>query len=290
MKKNKPVKILVLGANGKLGRVVYSYLSLQKGVMTFGTYRKIDTQKNIFKLEVKDFKKDIKIILNEIGNIDYAINCIATLSENASRKELTFVNSIFPKKLSELAEKNNFFLIHISTDGVFSANSKGVSELSMPHPDTFYGKSKLLGEPKSKNSITLRTSLIGFDPDKKMGLLEWVINNKKIKGFINQKWSGATVLQIAKFIDISIKNNYFKSIRKKTSIIHFAPLGPISKYQLLNDFINVFKITKQIEKEKAQQITRYLTSIFIDADILKLYTSNTKKVLTELVEFEKNIK
>lgn len=290
MQKNKAIKVLVIGANGKLGRAVYKYLLLQKGLLVFGTYRNVHNQSDIFKLEVNNFKKDIKIILNSIGNIDYVINCIAVLSENSPHKELNLTNTIFPKILADLAKINNFFLIHISTDGVFSANSKKVSELSMPCPDTFYGASKLLGEPKSKNVITLRTSVIGFNPEKKTGLLEWVVNSNEIKGFTNQKWAGATVLQIAKFIDRSIKNNYFKAIRKKTSVIHFAPLGPLSKYQLLKDFICVLKNTKQIKKENGQRITRFLTSVFIDANTLKLYTSNTKKALKELVEFEKNIK
>lgn len=281
--KNRSRQVLVLGATGMLGRTVYQYLLIHKKNIQ-GTSRDLKN-KNLIYL---NFKKSADLEnLFENKSFSFVINCVGAL-RGSSNEKLELLNIIFPKALLILSRKYNFKIINISTDAVFSSIAGEVYEQSIPNPNDLYGKSKLKGE-LSKNTINIRTSILGFDPIEHKGLLEFMLRNKskKISGFTDKKWSGSTTLQLAKFMKWLLSGNNFNNLLKKTQIIHFAPIGPVTRYEILKTFSKLTNHTKVIKSSTEKQ-TRILKTIYFDEIKLKKYTKSLGKALKELIEYDKD--
>lgn len=280
---NENKTILILGNSGMLGRVVTSFFAKKTNFITLTAGRNASAT---YFLSVDTASKDFEKIL-EKSKVDYIINCIAE-TKSSNKKELEKINSKFPKLLSQIAEKNKIQVLHVSTDGVFGINMKNASEKTLPKPSNEYGRSKLEGEMKSAYWLNIRTSLIGFSPNKQNGLLEYANNAKKnIKGFINQLWTGATVLQLAEFLSWIIEKDMFKKLRNRTFVIHFAPLGPVNKYEILKEYVLVKKLPISVEKIKGPQIQRTLISTL--SHELPKNIDSLHDALEKLVVFDKNI-
>ncbi|MDP2585883.1 MAG: sugar nucleotide-binding protein [Candidatus Levybacteria bacterium] len=281
--KNSSRQVLVLGATGMLGRIVYQYLLKHKRYIQ-GTSRNL-ANKNFIYL---NFKKSSDLeTLFENKSFSFVINCIGAL-RGSSNEKLKLLNIILPKALLMLSRKYNFKIINISTDAVFSNTAGEVYEQSIPNPNDLYGKSKFKGE-LSSNTINIRTSILGFDPIEHKGFLEFMLLNKskEISGFIDTKWSGSTTLQLAKFIELLILENNFSNLLAKTNIVHFAPLGPITKYKILKTFSKLINYVKIIKSNGPKQ-TRILKTTYIEEIKLKKHTKFLEKALRELIEYDKD--
>lgn len=281
--KNRSLQVLVLGTTGMLGRTVYQYLLKHKKNIQ-GTSRDLKNKSLIY----LNFKKSTDLEnLFENKSFFFVINCVGAL-RGSSNEKLELLNIIFPKALLILSRKYNFKIINISTDAVFSSTAGEVYEQSIPNPNDLYGKSKLKGE-LSKNTINIRTSILGFDPIEHKGFIEFMLRNKskKISGFTDKKWSGSTTLQLAKFIKWLITGSNFLNLLAKTNIVHFAPLGPITKYKILKTFSKLINYVKIIKSNGPKQ-TRILKTIYIDEIKLKKYTKSLGKALRELIEYDKD--
>ncbi len=155
-------------------------------------------------------------------------------------------------------------------------------------PDGEYEKSKMAGEQKL-NTLNIRTSLIGFDPNRHKGLLEYLMkkrNNSPI-GFVNQKWSGATTLQLAKFIEYLIYSGKFTNIFKTTNVVHFTPIKSSNKYEIIKTFAGLLKL-RTPKKGFDKKINRILKSKYISERELKRYGNSLNKALKELINFDQN--
>lgn len=285
---NRPY-ILVLGATGMVGKTVFKYLkSHNKYVL--GTARKKNIKNKLIRLTVKDLVRDFEIIIKKYNKFEYVINCIGALKESEP-EELIKVNSLFPQCLSKLAVKNNFYLIHISTDAVFCSRCNDTYEDSHTNPCDAYGASKLLGEPTDNNTLIIRTSFLGLNK-RKSGLLRWILSNydKEITGFINQKWSGCTTLQFAQFCNDIIKKEYFNKLKNLSNIFHFVPLGPTSKYQIIKDFLNFKKVNYKLTKGNGVKISRFLKSRYKKYINMNSYGTDMKNAFAKLLEFENGSK
>ena len=112
------MKILLFGYTGKLGNAIFSKLKKKNKFFLFNS-------KNI------NVKKINKSKLNKIINKlkpEVIINCIVFQGMEKSQKNRTMclkVNSLFPKYLAQLQNKNSFFLIHFSSESIFN-DSKNV--------------------------------------------------------------------------------------------------------------------------------------------------------------------
>lgn len=280
MSKNK---VLVLGATGMLGRTVYKYLKSIHGENVSGSSRRKKDNDLIY---LDAGKTSLDLIFKK-NRFDYIINCIGTL-RGAGEKDLRLTNSIFPKKLLKSSENYGFKIINISTDAVFKDNAGIVNEKSPPNPQDWYGKSKLKGE-LYKNTLNIRTSILGLDPDEHKGILEFAIlkKNKKIHGFLNQSWSGATTLQLAKFIDWIIFKNKLNLILQETNIIHFAPISKTSKYHILKIFSKLIG-SNNVARYKGKKISRILSTKYFDEIELKRYTYRLDSAIKEVIRFDKD--
>ena len=79
------------------------------------------------------------------------------------------IYSLLPHQLAKICGINNARLIHISTDGIFSGSKGGYVESDKLDVHDLYGVAKYIGVANNKSSITIRTSIIGHELEKKMG-------------------------------------------------------------------------------------------------------------------------
>ena len=238
------MNILVMGATGMLGSMVYEYLKGDSELAVFGTSRK--KMREFFCFDVHD---DIHSLEWDKIDVDYVINCIGITKpycndENMSEvNNAIVVNSLFPRKLNDLAAAKDIRVIQIATDCVYSGN-KGNYQEDDPHDSLdVYGKTKSLGEVKSELFLNIRCSIIGPEKFNKTFLLEWFLkqqSNTAINGFTHHLWNGVTTVQFAQLCQKIIKNNQFDSLVRESNIHHFTPNNTVSKYELMQLFEEVY--------------------------------------------------
>lgn len=204
-------KLLILGATGMAGHVVYTYLSeLNKyKVATVCHSGKIGPDS--YTLDIYDTDALTDIIQKE--SPDYIINCIGILIKGSKNNPANaiYVNAYFPHLLSQIvAEKlPNSKVYHISTDCVFSGKKGNYKDTDEKDALDTYGMSKNLGELINGRDLTLRTSIIGPElKEKGEGLMHWVFNQKSVgtlNGYEKSIWGGVTTLELAKVIDACVE-------------------------------------------------------------------------------------
>lgn len=288
-------KVLILGITGMLGSMVYSHLSENLKIDTYGTARRYANfnLNNIYNFSVTDSKQTSNILRNIIDDIepDFIINCIGVINKHCNdRNEDNItnainVNSLFPHILNDVCINISpkIKIIQIATDCVFNGNKGRYTEYSKSDAWDIYGKSKWLGEVVSKYFLNIRCSIIGPEIYNKINLLEWFLSikaNEEIKGYNNHYWNGITTLQFAKFIETIIIENNFKYLRNLHHTIHYVPNKKLSKYELLKLFNEIFNKEINIKKHNCNRsIDRTLES-----DFLNINKSNIKKALIQLKE------
>lgn len=286
MQKKQLPTVLILGCEGLVGKTVFEYLHSIHKDSTFGTTRSLESiKKNVLYFDAYSYESSFKKIYMLTKKIDFVINCIGVLKNYERIDDLIYINSLFPQNLLKLSQKYKFKIIHISTNAVFSNTSGTVDENSEPSPNDKYSASKYLGELGGQDTITIRSSFLGFDPKHTRGLLEFINNtDKTITGFTNQLWSGCTSLQFAKLCEDIVFNNHFKTIKEVISIMHFAPLGPITKYNVIKKYLSIKSKKNKLIKAKGVPVTRVLKTCYLfDFMSLDRYTNNITTAINELI-------
>lgn len=275
-------KILLLGANGMLGHTVLKYLRREHDVLPFDS-----TGFNILKQPISDLGQIL-------STVDTIVNCVGIIKPRIhmyTPEEVLRVNSIFPMALyryidnqadteEELDWETFPPIIHISSDCVFSGKNGPYSEKDVPDATDLYGISKFFGEYKHNTNI--RTSIIGEEVNNKYSLLEWAKtqSGKTISGYTDHLWSGITTLELAKFIEFMIDEDY----DDMSGLTHVVG-DTVSKYELLNIINNIYDLHIDIKKvDSGTPINRSL----IKSDrgwIEEFKIKPLEQQLTELKEF-----
>lgn len=224
------MKIFVLGCNGMAGHMISLYFA-ERGHDVFGFDR---TKSNLIKsIEGDAFNTSMLQEIIENGKFDSVINCIGILNQAAedNKSLATFLNSYFPHFLVDVTQKMDTQIIHMSTDCVFSGKRGSYTENDFPDGETFYDRSKALGELNDNKNITLRNSIVGPDINPSgIGLLNWFMQQQgEINGFTKAMWTGQTTLQLAKTMEVVAKE-------RVTGLYNMVPDHSISKYDLLGLF------------------------------------------------------
>jgi dTDP-4-dehydrorhamnose reductase len=227
-------KVIVLGALGMAGHIMVEVLAEISEYKVFGIARQTGKYVDAV-LDVTDFKA-LENYLQRVKP-DYVINCVGALVSQ-SKDDLSsaiLLNSYLPNFLSQLGNKLDYKLIHISTDCVFSGKDGGYNESSYRDGDDNYARTKALGEIVNDKDLTIRTSIIG--PELKMngtGLLDWFFKQHgTINGYTQAYWSGVTTLELAKATVAFLKQDI-------TGLFQLCPKDKISKYNLLKLFAQVW--------------------------------------------------
>lgn len=224
------MRILVLGKNGMLGHVVYNYFK-EQGYTVYGTTQTTDIVWDAYEnLEgIEDIIKEVKP--------NAVINCIGILNQvcEANKPLAVKLNSLLPHYIDSLSEKYNFKFVHVSTDCIFEGTTGKYDETIPSDATSFYGRSKALGEIRNDRSVTLRTSIVGPDSNPKgIGLFQWFMKQEnEVGGYSKVIWTGVTTIELAKQIEVAIKNNL-------TGLNHVVNNDFISKKDLLTLFKESF--------------------------------------------------
>lgn len=239
-------KILIIGSKGMAGHMIKNYLK-EKSYDVYSTFREekgdILGDKEYY-LDAFD-KEELNNILKNIKP-NFVINCIGVLNQFAENNPdiAIYVNGYFPHYLDKLSKTYNYKLIHITTDCVFSGKKGSYTENDFRDGDSYYGRSKAIGEVNNNRTLTFRTSIIGPDINKDgIGLFNWFMQQKgEISGYSNVFWTGVTTLELAKAIEESFNANI-------TGLHHLVNNKKISKLELLKLF-KKYMDKKDIEIKK----------------------------------------
>ncbi len=274
------MKVLILGSSGLLGNTLKIFLK-EKKIRLYFISKKKTSKSNLNLRNFKNFKK-LEQIIKKI-NPKYIINCIGVTHHrktNENKINTKFINSTLPLYLSKLCLEYKIYLVHISTDCVFSGKSGNYSEKSRKNPIGYYGLTKSKGEVKNRYTTTIRTSFIGPEVKTKNQLLNWFLAQKnEIKGFDKAFFSGLTSLELSNIIyTYFLKKHFFYNF-----ILNIG--GPkISKYKLLLLISKIFKKKIIIKKFSKLKIDRSLNSKKF-RKLSKYKMKKWDKMLVELKNF-----
>jgi dTDP-4-dehydrorhamnose reductase len=264
------VKVLVLGANGMIGHVMFRVLSEHKDWIVFGTERTRTASQAGSATPSKNLLTGIDLtcvdtLTKLFGHVapDVVVNCAGLtkhLADSGDPLKALPINALLPHRLADLCLLLNARLIHVSTDCVFSGEKGNYSETDRPDAIDVYGKSKELGEVKDRNAITLRTSTIGHELNSHHGLLEWFLLQSSCKGYSKAIFSGLPSVEFARVVrDVVIPNKALKGLYQ-------VGASPIDKNTLLNMIANQYGKQVNIISDDIVQIDRsFNTTLFKSA-------------------------
>lgn len=229
------MKFLVLGATGMAGHTISIYLKEQGHNVTAFSRKPFNYCENVIG-DVTDLKL-LEDLINK-GEFDAVINCIGILNNDAedNKHNAVFMNSYLPHYLSNITKDSNTRVIHMSTDCVFSGKTGNYEEHSLKDGETFYDRSKALGELENNKDLTFRNSIIGPDMNKYgIGLFNWFMKQSgEINGYSNAIWTGVTTLTLAKAMEKAVEVNL-------TGLYNLVNNENINKYEMLILFNEYFK-------------------------------------------------
>lgn len=250
------MNFLILGCNGMAGHMMSVYLK-EQGHNVIGFARKKSEFVETIVGDARDFELLKTVITN--NDFDAVINCIGILNKAAedNKSDAVLLNSYLPHFLADITKTMRTKIIQISTDCVFSGKSGGYTEKDTPDGETFYDRTKALGELIDDKNITLRNSIIGPDINVNgIGLMNWFLKqNDSVKGFKKAIWTGQTTLQLAKTVERAACVN-------AAGLFNTVPDSSINKYDLLQLF------NKYIRKDKIEIIQE--ENFSVDKSLIRL--------------------
>lgn len=226
-------KILLLGSTGKMGTALIEF---------FGkTYELVS--KNSRNFDAQDFDKVSELIKD--NRPDIIINTVAFLGidpcEQDSQKAFK-LNTLFPKLLAELSNREKCILVHFSTDAVFGNKKDNFYvESDSPSPLNIYGFTKYGGDcfiqSIAKEFFIFRVSVLFGETQKDTQFVEKML--QKVLG-------GEKILRVSD--DIISSPTYSRDVAREVKrileeeyefgIYHIANEGKASLYQLMKEIID----------------------------------------------------
>jgi dTDP-4-dehydrorhamnose reductase len=213
-------KIMILGARGMLGHMVYSYL-----------------KKNGYDIQIPKGRFDDKLFLESLLEFDgeYVINCIGSIPQKNNSFEVNYELPIW------LLKNLNCRIIHPGTDCEMDSNSYGISKKK--------ARDYILLE--KGNTKIIKTSIIGPEIKDKCSLMEWFLKqDSPVYGFSNFIWNGNTTLEWSIQCRLLIEN--WDSYDFETVIEGEC----LSKFELLKKINEVFERNLEILPKNLDQETK----------------------------------
>jgi len=231
------MRILILGGDGMLGHRLFSHLignhevksTLRQDIDAYSAFGLFRPENSYTGIDVCCPDRLIEVMAD--FHPEAVVNAAGIVKQRPSAKEsipTIEINSLFPHRLAALCQVSGARLIHLSTDCVFSGRKGNYCEDDVADAEDLYGRSKLLGEVETENSLTLRTSIIGRELSRKASLLEWFLSQEgDIRGYRRAIFSGFTTIELSRVIELLI-------VRYPDShgLYHLSS-APISKFDLL---------------------------------------------------------
>ena len=255
-------KVLILGSRGLLGTSFREFIKrneISEIEFLYGvrTENDIETDNDI----VFDILKADEYI-SVFEDVDIIINCVAyTDVDKAETDEMNYtLNHDAVKKLSQLCKDYNVYLIHFSTDFVFSGfkRIRNFYPEDLKYPANHYGKAKALGEVAVEDSgcdyLIFRISWLYSElkPNFITKIYDKLSNNEDAI-VINDIVSGLTYADdLVKEILIMIINRKIYEEDVKNRFYHFRNEGDVSVYEIaeyIKEYCNSKSEIKSVSRE-----------------------------------------
>lgn len=232
-------RVMVLGASGTLGHMMFRVLSEESGHDVWGTVRSPAVTQHFTpaiaaKTRVGIDVQNLDMISRVIAELkpDVVVNCIGLVKQLAFANDPLLVlpvNAMLPHRLAHMCALSGARLVHFSTDCVFNGSRGNYAETDPMDATDLYGQSKYIGEVTYPHAITLRTSFIGHELETSYELIEWFLKQGgQIKGFTGAIYTGLPTVVLARIVrDLVLP-------RDDLSGIYHIASTPISKYDLLS--------------------------------------------------------
>lgn len=221
------MRFLILGCNGMAGNTIALYLK-EQGHYVIGFDKKESRYVTSIVGDARDADFVKRLVLSD--NFDTVINCIGILNQFADQNKAlaTYLNAYFPHFLADILKDTDIQIIQMSTDCVFSGKRGAYSEDDFRDGESFYDRSKALGELEDNKNVTLRNSIIGPDINPNgIGLFNWFMQQRgPINGYTKAMWTGQTTLQLAKTMEQA-------ALQRIHGLYNMVPAISISKFELL---------------------------------------------------------
>jgi len=267
------MRVLILGGDGMLGHRLLAHLTPRHEVRVtlrrplaeyerFGLFHRGNACPEV---DVRDAAALDRAFADFAPHA--AVNAIGILKRRADPRidALSMeVNAIAAHLVARVCRSHGARLVHLSTDCVFSGKKGNYSEQDRPDPEDVYGLSKLLGEAGGAGVLTLRTSMIGPELDRKTGLVEWFLSQRNtggpVRGWRRAIFSGFTTAELARLIEKLL------TAHPQAAGLYHASAAAISKLNLLSALERRLKLGIAIEpvdepyRDRSLDSTRFRTA------------------------------
>jgi len=245
-------RVLIVGATGMLGQRIAQFYKNQSEIELLCVsaedsyfesdveYKQMDiTDKNSVKKIILDFFPDVVINAAAYTNVDKA----------ETEKELAWkINVTGVEHLALYSWTIDAHLIHVSTDYVFDGKEGPYSEIDVPSPVGYYGRTKMASENSIKISgvraAIIRTNVL-YGPAKygRADFVKWVIdslkNKKKINIVTDQYNNPSYIDDIVSAIDSIIE-------LKKEGVYNIAGDEVLNRYEFTLRIADYFGLEKKL--------------------------------------------
>jgi len=291
--------ILVLGKDGQVGQAVLSEFS-SFPVFSVHAYGRQDC--DIIN------KQQVSTVIAQV-NPDIVINCAAyTQVDFAEDNEVLAaqINAAGPSNIAQACAEYDAFLIHISTDYVFDGHSdRTYIEDDIPHPQSAYGRTKLLGEQAvlahCPQSIILRTSWVfSAESGNFLTTMLKLAQSHSDLNIVDDQFGGPTVARDIALAILTVCQRYAESSEQseqsemRTGIYHFSGYPYVSWYEFadfiftqLANFEKVPVVTPIPSSDYPQKATRPLNSCLSNHKISEhfaIHASDWRAAVTQIIQ------
>jgi dTDP-4-dehydrorhamnose reductase len=259
------MRVLIFGTTGMLGHKLYQ--RLRNDFEVFGTIRSgFDSVRQFGFFDADSIIENVDVLdIDSVRGVikktkpDVVINAVGVVKQNPAKEDVLktlSLNAVFPQRIAMLSAEYGFRVITISTDCVFSGEKGNYLETDIPDAQDLYGISKLLGEVKGNNCLTIRTSIIGRELTGRHSLVEWFLSNRggTVDGYVNAIYSGFPTVILSDIISNIIAHN-----PELNGVCHISG-NPINKYELLSLLNKYYRANVRIERFEDIVIDRSLDS------------------------------
>jgi dTDP-4-dehydrorhamnose reductase len=259
------MRVLIVGGDGMLGHRLLAHfaprfetrVTLRRPLSDYARFGLFSRDNAYADTDVRDPQR-VAAVVSEFrpDAIVNAAGIVKQRPEAHEREVAEDVNARFPHRLARLCLDRGARLVHLSTDCVFSGDKGNYAESDRPDPVDLYGKTKLEGEVDAPGAITLRTSMIGTELDRKSGLVEWFLARKggAVQGYRKAIFSGFVTAELARLIEMLVTRH------PDAHGIYHASAAPISKFDLLEGLNRRLRLGTTITPDDAVACDRSLDS------------------------------
>jgi len=265
-KAGKPIRVLILGATGALGHVMFTRLSGREGLEVFGTVRDQERAGRWFSPDLLNRclgnvdAFNFTSVTNALATVkpEVVVNCIGIVKQSDLAADPVMsisINALFPHRLAAACRLAGIRLIQMSTDCVFDGVRGNYREEDPANGLDIYGRTKALGEVTTGGCLTVRTSIICHELRGKLGLLEWFLaQENQVRGFTQAIFSGFPMITFTKIIEAHLLGE-----PGLTGLYHISA-APISKYDLLKLVAKQYSKKIEIIPDSNLKVDRSLDS------------------------------